>query len=53
MGISAPSSDSLEIIALHPVRKLKGINPKGLSTYWEESPEIISLEPVKKYQVLT
>ena len=53
MGLSDPRSDSIEIIALQPVKKLIGINPMRLSSRWEESLDIIALKSVKKHQGLT
>ena len=42
MGMSTPRSDSLEIIALQPVKKRLGINPMGRSAPWDDSLDIIS-----------
>ena len=47
-GLSAPWSDSLDIIALRPVTKLRGINPMGLSVPWSNSLDIIAFNTVKK-----
>ena len=47
MSLSVPWSDSLDIIALKPVKKVLGINPLGFSAPWAESLVIISLHPVK------
>ena len=41
--------DSLDIIALEPVKKILGINPMGLSAPWAESLGIIALKPVQKW----
>ena len=46
MGLSAPRTNSLEIIALKPVKKLIRINPIILSAPWADSLDIISLNPV-------
>ena len=46
MGISDPRADSVEIIALHPVKKLVGINPMSLSAPWDDSLDIITLKTV-------
>ena len=53
MVLSAPFSDSLEIIALYPVKKLRGINPMELSAPRDESLEIIVLQPVFFFEGLT
>ena len=47
MGSSAPWADSLDIIALHLVNILLGINPMGLIAPWEDSLEIIDFNPIK------
>ena len=44
MVISAPWSDSLDIIALQPVKTLLGINPMVLSSPRAESLDIIVLQ---------
>ena len=46
MVISAPMADSLEIITLHPVKKLIGIDPMGLRYPWDDSLDIIALKIV-------
>ena len=46
MGLSDPKSDSLEIIALKPVKNIIGIKPMGLSAPLDESLDFISLKPV-------
>ena len=43
MGLSAPWSNSLEIIDLHPVKKWLGIDPMGLNAPWYDSLYIIAL----------
>ena len=48
MLLFAPMSDSLDIIALRPVKQLIGINPMSLSSPWEESLGIIALNSVFK-----
>ena len=47
MCISAPWADSLEIIALLPVKKCLGINPMGLSAPRAKYLQISSLQTVK------
>ena len=47
MGRIAPWDDSLDIIALHPVKKLPGINQMGHSAPWAESLDIIALNTAK------
>ena len=37
MGLSAPWTYSLEIIALHPVKEIQGINPMGLGAPWDDT----------------
>ena len=49
MGLSDPRAESLEIIALKPVKKLIGIKPMSLSVPWADSIDIIALNPVKNY----
>ena len=49
MGLSAPRSSSIDIIALYPVKKLIGINPMRLSDPCADSLDIIAFNPVKKY----
>ena len=46
MGISAPRENSIEIIALHPVKTIIGINPMRLISSWADSLYIIALSPV-------
>ena len=48
MGLSAPRADSLEIIALQPVRKFIGINPTRLIDPWSGALDIINLNTLKK-----
>ena len=48
MGLSAPRADSLEIIALQPVRKFIGINPTRLIDPWSGALDIIDLNTFKK-----
>ena len=48
MGLSAPWSDSLNIIALKTVKKWIGINPMGLSAPGSDSLDIISFQTTKK-----
>ena len=43
MGISSSWGDSLDIIALHPVKILWGVRPVGLSAPWENYIDIIAL----------
>ena len=50
IGLSSPWAESLQIIALHPVKN-QGINPMVLSVPWADSFEIISLRPVRKIAV--
>ena len=50
MGFSAPWDNSLEIIALYPVKILLGINPMVLSAPRDESLENISLHKVKNFR---
>ena len=49
MGLSAPRTASIDIIALWPVKILIGINPMNLSAPWAKYLDIIALNPVKKY----
>ena len=46
MGISAPWSDSHDIIALQPVRKLLGIKPMECSDHWVDALDINDLDPL-------
>ena len=46
MGLSALRADSLDIIALRPVKKLIRINPISLIYPWDDSLGIIDLNPV-------
>ena len=48
MGISPPRSVYLDIIELHPVNVLLGINPIGLIIPWDDSIDIIALNQIKK-----
>ena len=48
MGLSTPKDDSIEIIALHPVKTFTGINPMILSDPWYDSINIIALKTLKK-----
>ena len=47
MGLSDPWYDSLDIIALKPVKKCLGINPMGLSVPWDDSLDIIATQKSK------
>ena len=42
MGLSSPWADSIDIIALHPVKKWLGINPMVISVPWDDSIDIIA-----------
>ena len=53
MGLSAPRADSLDIIDLHPVKKVTGIISMDLSAPWDDSIDIVALQPVKKCHGLT
>ena len=46
MGLITPRYDSLEIIALQPVKKLVVINPMVLNSPWYNSLDIIVLKKV-------
>ena len=48
MGLGDPWSDSIDIIALKPAKKI-GINPMGISYPWADSLVIISFQTVKKH----
>ena len=48
MILSAPISNSIEIITSQPVKKLMGINPMSLSDPWADTLDIIALNTVKK-----
>ena len=48
MVIIIPRADSIEIIALKPVKKMAGINLMSLSASWDDSLDIIYFQPVKK-----
>ena len=37
LGLSDPWANSIEMVALYPVVKLRGINPMGLSAPWDDS----------------
>ena len=47
MGLSDPRYESLDIIALQPVKKWLGINPMGISAPWADSIDIIALHKAK------
>ena len=47
MGLSDPWVDSLDIIAFQRVKKLLGINQKGISVPWSNSIGIIALHTTK------
>ena len=47
MGLSDTWVDSLDIIAFQRVKKLLGINPKGISVPWSNSIGIIVLHTTK------
>ena len=47
MGISSPWTNSLDIIALHPVKKRPGIDPMGLIDLCVDSLDIIALHTFK------
>ena len=47
MGLSDPWANSLEIIALHPVKNYE-VNPMVLDAPWSVSPETIYLRPIRK-----
>ena len=49
MGLSAPWTDSLDIIYLRPVKKCLGINPMVRSTPLDNSIDIISLKIAEKF----
>ena len=53
MGLSAPYTESLDIISLKPVKNILGINPMGLNDPRDESLVIVALRPVKKFWGLT
>ena len=48
MGLIAPRTDSIDIIAMRPVKKSIGINPMSLCAPWAKSTDIIALNQVKK-----
>ena len=47
MNISEPWAKSLDIIALHQVKKCLGINPIGLIVPWAKYLEIIDFHTAK------
>ena len=47
MGLSAPWTEYLEIIAFQPVKTYLGMNPIVFSVPWDDSIEIIALHLVK------
>ena len=47
MGLSAPWSESLDIIALQPVKQCLGINPLRLSAPCSESLVIVAFQTDK------
>ena len=47
MGLSVPCNDSLDIIALQPVKKLPWVIPMGLSVLMTNSFDIIALQTEK------
>ena len=53
MSLSAPWADSLDIIALNPVKKIPEINPMGLSAPWSDSIDIFALQTAKNCHGLT
>ena len=47
MSLIAPWVESLDIIALNPVKKILGINPMVLSSHWAYALDVIALRLVK------
>ena len=47
MDLSSPWDDSLDIIALQPVKKWLRINKMGLSSPWANYIDIITLQTAK------
>ena len=47
MGISAPWAESLDIIALQPIKILRWVNPMGLSVPMDEFLDVIDFQKAK------
>ena len=47
-SLSAPRTDSIDIIDLKPIKIIIGINPMSLSAPWADFLDIIAMKPVKK-----